>query len=469
MRDLEPKVTAFCSDCHVMPRPSSSSREEWIAEIDQGFELQEKYGRKDLAVPERDEVIRYFQTLAPKTLEPPDSIADYPPVRLTLQPERVRHPGTRPPRVTDLAWVDLGIKDSNALVYCDIGSGGVMAHWPLAEEAPTVRLATLLQPVHVEPCDLDADGLMDLVAADIGEFDANDTDLGRLVWLRQKPEDETFEKIVLLEGLSRVADVQPGDFDGDGDLDLLVGVFGWRQTGQILLLENVGESADGTLLFVSREIDPRHGAVNTTPIDYDGDGDLDFVALISQGHEVIELFLNDGTASFEKRLIYQAPDPAYGSSGIELVDLDQDGDTDVLYTNGDSFDRGPKPYHSVQWLENTGEFPFHHHPLCVMPGALDATARDFDGDGDLDVVAVALLAEPSKRWLAEMETSSVILLEQTRPGTFEPTEVVGDSYEQLTVEAGDFDQDGHVDFAVGTFMRSAGERPDLTIWWNESE
>ena len=108
------------------------------------------------------------------------------------------------------------------------------------------------------------------------------------------------------------------------------------------------------------------------------------------------------------------PIRAYGSSGIELVDLDQDGDIDVLHTNGDSFDRGAKPYHSVQWLENTGDFPFVHHRLCEMPGALDATARDFDGDGDLDIVAVALLAEPSKEWLANMETSSVVMLETDR-------------------------------------------------------
>ena len=465
---LEPAVKSFCGDCHVMPRPSSSAREEWVAEVDQGYRLQEKYGRAELEVPPRDDVLKYFQTLAPEKLEPPASIADYPSVSLPMKPTTVRFPGNRPPRVTDVLWTNLGINESKALVYCDIGNGGVMAHWPNADGGPTERLATLLQPVHIEACDLDSDGRTDLVVADIGEFDANDTDLGRIVWLRRSDSNNKFEKVVLLEGLSRVADVQPGDFDGDGDLDLLVGVFGWRETGRILLLVNEG-AIDGELQFEARKIDPRHGAVNTSPIDFDGDGDLDFVALISQGHEVVELFLNDGQANFQSKLIYQAPDPAYGSSGIELVDLDRDGDTDVLFTNGDSFDRGAKPYHSVQWLENTGDFPFAHHSLCAMPGALDATARDFDGDGDLDVVAVALLAEPSKRWLAKLETSSVVMLEQTTPGVFVPTQVVGDSYEQLTVEAGDFNADGKVDFAIGTFHRENGERPDLTIWWNDRD
>ncbi len=73
----------------------------------------------------------------------------------------------------------------------------VKAHWPLVEGGPTERLATLLQPVHVEPCDLDGDGLIDLVVADIGEFNAEDSNLGRVVWLRRKPDSDKFEKIVL--------------------------------------------------------------------------------------------------------------------------------------------------------------------------------------------------------------------------------------------------------------------------------
>ena len=52
-----------------------------------------------------------------------------------------------------------------------------------------------------------ATGCIDLVVADIGEFNAEDSDLGRVVWLRRKPDSEKFEKIVLQEELSRVADV----------------------------------------------------------------------------------------------------------------------------------------------------------------------------------------------------------------------------------------------------------------------
>ena len=95
--------------------------------------------------------------------------------------------------------------------------------------------------------------------------------------LKRREDSEAFEKIVLREGLSRVADVQPGDFDSDGDTDLLIGIFGWRKTGEILLMENQ-PSEKGVPQFSERTIDQRHGAVNLPTYDLDGDGDLDFVA-----------------------------------------------------------------------------------------------------------------------------------------------------------------------------------------------
>jgi len=392
----------------------------------------------------------------------------FPACPLTFDRESVRFPGPRPPGVINVRWMDIGFDAGRALVYCDIATGAVMAHWPDESGGKTKRLATLMQPVHTETCDLDADGWIDLVVADIGEFNANDSDLGQVTWLRRIPETEKYEKIVLLEGISRVADVQPGDFDSDGDTDLLIGIFGWRKTGNITLLTNQGNNDQGRPEFEQREVDPRHGATNVLPCDFNGDGKLDFITLFSQEHEVVELFLNQGDATFENQLIWAAPDPAYGSSGIDLVDLDLDGDLDVLYTNGDSFDRGPKPHHSVQWLENRGELPFAHHHLCHVPGVLNARAGDFDGDGDLDVVAAALLAGPVRKHLQQTNLSSIVLLVQEKPGVFVPTQIERANQVHLSIATADFNQDGTQDFAIGNYLREAdGEtQPDLTIWWN---
>ncbi|MCO8120193.1 VCBS repeat-containing protein [Stieleria sp. TO1_6] len=472
IKRVQPRVQRFCGDCHAMPLPSSSPHDEWEHEVNQGFMLYGMSGRSDLEVPPYDEVLNYFQYQAPDQLSIPGSIAGYAKSKHLFKPQAIRLSGNRPPGTTHIDWIDLGFGGGPALVYCDIGTGAVKACWPNSDNPVTKQLGVLFQPVHVEPCDLDQDGSMDLLACDIGEFDADDSHIGRLVWLRQDPPSHRFDRIELQTGLSRIADARPGDFDGDGDTDLLVAEFGWRKSGQIKLLENLGwqddEKTSTSPQWKTHPIDPRHGTIHVPPIDIDHDGDLDFVALISQEHETVEVFLNQGGLQFEKQVLWQAPDPAYGSSGIELVDLDGDGDSDVLMSNGDSFDRGPKQYHSVQWLENPGKFPWVHHHLCDLPGVMSARSIDVDGDGDLDIVAAALLAGPTSERLQSSELPSILILEQRSDGLFEVTRGENSAHYHATLETGDFNGDGKVDFATGNLLREPGKtEADVVIWWNQ--
>ncbi|WP_246112822.1 FG-GAP repeat domain-containing protein [Allorhodopirellula solitaria] len=462
----------------MTPPPQDSTAAEWVAQVDQMFMFYHSSGRTDLPLPDRNAVLEFFQVQAAEHPTLTAGIESYPPSPVAFDHVNVTGAGHRPPGVTNIQWLDLGLRDSPALVYCDIGTGTVMAHWPGDPDQPTVRLGTVFQPVHVEACDLDQDGNQDLIIADIGEFNANDSDLGQVVWLRRRaPTDESdldahFDKTVLLDGLSRVADVRPGDFDNDGDIDLLVAEFGWRQTGRIFLMVNEGSANPGVPQFSIREIDDRHGPIQVPTLDFNRDGHLDFIALIGQEHECVEVFLNDGKGSFTPERLWTASNPGYGSSGIELVDLDGDGDTDILYTNGDSFDRGAKPHHSVQWLENTGTLPFEHHLLCSMPGAMVAKAGDFDGDGDLDVIAAALLVGDDLEEVNSVDSSSIALLIQDAPGHFQPTQVESKSHQHLTLEVGDFNRDGKVDAAVGNFVRhgpSQSATPDLILLVNEAE
>ena len=55
---------------------------------------------------------------------------------------------------------------------------------------------------------------------------------------------------------------------------------------------------------------------------------------------------------------------------IELADLNQDGKTDILCTNGDAFDNDyVSPWHGVQWLENRGDGFFRAHRIGDLAGA----------------------------------------------------------------------------------------------------
>ena len=219
-----------------------------------------------------------------------------------------------------------------------------------------------------------------------------------------------------LDGWPRVASVDAADFNGDGKTDLAVAAFGWRKTGQVAVLENRTTNPSQPS-FITHTIDPRAGSIQLVPADLNRDGRMDFVTLLAQEHETVLAYINTGGGgfTFERKVIYAAPHPNWGSSGFELVDLDKDGDLDVLLTHGDTFDDGiVKPYHGIQWLENRGGYPFVERTIAQMPGVHRAQAADLDGDGDLDIVASALLAGGSD--VDEKTLPALVWLEQTAPG-----------------------------------------------------
>src|SRR5205085_9924476 len=166
--------------------------------------------------------------------------------------------------------------------------------------------------------------------------------------------------------------------------------------------------------FVPKRVDARHGAIHVPVADLNGDGKPDFVCVFAQEHEAVVAFINDGKGGFEPKTLYKGPHPAYGSSGIQLVDLNGDGKIDILYTNGDTTD-GPfvlKPYHGVQWLENTGDLQFVHRPITPLYGAYRAVAADFTGTGRKDIVAVSFLPADKFPERDSKRLDSVLYLEQ---------------------------------------------------------
>lgn len=349
--------------------------------------------------------------------------------------------------------------------------GTVVALDPADRASDARVLARLNHPCHVEPCDVDGDGAIDLVVADLGSlYGVDDHDRGRIVLLQREKETGAYQEVVLATGLGRVCDVRPVDVDADGDSDLIVADFGAYRPGGIFLLRNV--SANGEQIrFEPEEIDLRPGTVHVPVCDLNHDRRPDFLALVSQDHECVDVFLNQKDGQFRLQTLWWGPDPAFGLSGMELTDMDQDGDVDILFTNGDSFDDGyVKPCHGVHWLENHGELEFVHHRLTDLPGAYRALAGDIDLDGDMDVVA-SVWIEPRIRFVntAVKRWGSLVCLEQTSPGKFVHHTLETDFPWHPAIELADFDGDGDLDFAVGSHARKPTLRLPhwLSIWWNQ--
>ena len=463
---LEKQIDDFCGGCHEMPRPSSFPKHAWAEEVEQGFELFELFERSDLKpVSPKQAVVDYFSSRAPYNLEIPSPRRAATPAPVVFRPERRQlRPGQPPAFISNILATDGVPGHSGGLLLCDMKQGHLLLVDPNDGTDKSEILATFDHPAHVHQTDLDDDGTSDYLVSDLGSFIPEDHRRGKLYWLSRDGAD--WSKTVLLEDVGRVCSVDTADFNGDGQTDIIVAEFGWRKTGSIHLLTSTG-IVDGVPSFDASIVDQRNGAIHVHQCHLNGDGKLDFVALVSQEHEEVVAFENRGGGIFAMQTIWRAGYPSYGSSGIELADMDGDGDTDVLYVNGDSFDDAfIKPYHSVQWLENDGGYPYRRHEMAAMPGVHRALPGDFDGDGDVDVVAVSLLPNSVQNRNYSDDLDSVILLERTEHGSYLRHSIESRDANHATVEVGDFDGDSDLDLAVGVFWneQSPGR---LTLWWNQ--
>jgi hypothetical protein len=448
------QVRALCSDCHAYPPPDTFPKSKWYDEVHRCFQL---FNQAHKTMPALSEwaVTEYYREHAPEalaTLGPtPDST---PPVSFERLPLSGPEKG-EPSAISNVRAVLLSDTARPDILACDMVWGFLWARKAGDTSDRMTKVADDLgRPAHMEVVDLDSDGLRDLLVADLGMPVPTDILRGRVLWLRARLLGG-FETIELASQLGRVSDVRPADFDGDGDLDLVVAVSGWRNTGEILLLENQGKNDVGEPRFKSRTLDRRRGTINVPVADLDGDGRPDFVALISQESEAVVAFHNEGEGRFTPVTLFEADHPAFGSTSIDLADLDGDGDLDAVLANGD-FYGSPllRPYHGVSWLENKGwGGRFERHELGAMYGAHRARVVDLDGDGDLDVVACAFLGGAAYAAARQAsQADAVVLFEQVGPGRFVRHALERVTADYPSFDVGDVDGDGRVDLVLGRFQ-----------------
>lgn len=460
--DLDAQIAQACSQCHKLPPPEIIARREWREKINTMFhlanlELLGKYGRPiwELDPPA---VAEFYMSRAPEEIieEPwgPAPVSDRVKFKQTSidgGSTIIERPGAANVQLFDI-FDDL---EGPELIVCDMLSGWVSWIDPDNPSTGLQPIAQLKNPCHSEMVDLDQDGKLDLLVADLGDPLPSDVQRGSVALLR-RTSDREFEVVKLTGNMGRVADARAADFDGDGDLDIIVGEFGWRKLGSIVYLEN--KSVNGELLFEPTTIDPRHGAIHVPILDLNGDGRPDFLVLISQEHETVSAFINQGKGEFKVEEVYSAPHPHWGSSGIEPVDFDGDGDIDILMTNGDTLDDMKiKSYHGISWLENTGSYPYKFHRIDSYAGVHRAEPGDLDGDGDLDFVASSFLPEIAEERTERLGLSGIVWYEQTAKGEFQKHKLVDIRCDFPTLDVGDFNGDGLLDVMAGNLMGLPGK------------
>jgi Flp pilus assembly protein TadD len=201
------------------------------------------------------------------------------------------------------------------------------------------------------PFDIDLDGDLDIVLG---------AEVSDPVVLRNNG-DGTFAVLKPFSGVRGAISFAAADLDGDGVSDVAL------------------VAADGTLHVFMNE---RFGHFRARPVpasiaggvlavsagDVDSDGTLDFVVLKSDG-TMERLSAKDEGARWEASAVGKAS----GTTAISLADFDNNGRLDVMTSNGEVF--------------LGGEHGFSK--LATSTNVLSASAADINGDGRVDIAAVA--------------------------------------------------------------------------------
>ena len=253
------------------------------------------------------------------------------------------------------------------------------------------------------------------------------------------------------------------DLDGDGDLDLIGAA---QEADDILWWENNGSGFNAALTIDSSF----NGAFTVRAADIDQDGDLDVVAAGLQGDNVYwwendgtpaNNTTDDGNGNFWNE--YQVDISLNGARYVDPVDLDQDGDLDLLVSAllADRFvwyenDGTPK---NNTTNDGNGNFWTQRNILTGADGAAMALGADIDGDGDLDVAAVAR-NDDTVLWL---ENDGDPLDGGWVTHTVQPA-FPGDNLFDgpRAVEVADFDGDGDLDIAA-----VAADSGGVKVWEND--
>ena len=261
-------------------------------------------------------------------------------------------------------------------------------------------------------------------------------------------------KDVCIFNYSLIDSLDAGDYDNDGDMDLVFS-FSYHNNrsinvcGQVVMLFNEGDCnfrSGKNIIKIgneSDEIDTRHSP-RITSGDYDNDGDIDIITGDMSGN--VELFINDGKANFNSsKDIY---DFGFASCGLSSVDYDNDGDIDVLIIA--SNDESDYYNGKIYLKENTGGINLSNNEttdviatISKFVNSASISSMDYDGDGDIDFIIGIM---------------NRIYLYRNDGGVFNPLlicilpssdEGFGDNMTYGGLASGDFNNDGFDDFIAG--------------------
>lgn len=192
--------------------------------------------------------------------------------------------------------------------------------------------------------------------------------------------------VAIENGLSNPGAVIWADFDNDVDPDMLVANSDVQRRSAMDAAEFESTQLyrnDGAWSFARTEgqgfSDLAYAGATIATGDIDNDGDLDVYVGKFSGDD--HIFLNDGSGQFTHDPRFASPSHEGWATGAAFVDLDSDGDLDLVNTG---YEAGILVWRN----DGSGVFALDEAPaLRERVSTYSGSASgDIDGDGDLDIV-----------------------------------------------------------------------------------
>ena len=205
----------------------------------------------------------------------------------------------------------------------------------------------------------------------------------------------TFDRVLLLESTAETsANVSLGDVDGDGDLDVVLAKGRhWPLVDRVLLGDGAGHFANGYDLGSASD-----RSYSGRLVDMDRDGDLD-VVISNDAPDPKLVYLNDGKGHFRVGSSYGQP--TWPTRNATVADINGDGLPDIVVAN-----RGEVGKTANYICFNKGAARFDSS--CVefsRDPATTITAADFNGDGLIDLAVPHRDGGQSRVYLAGPKAS----------------------------------------------------------------